>query len=128
MTTGFEGKRLPDPALELTLYRLCQESLNNAIKHARANRVDVKLTWNDNSVILEVIDNGIGFEPSALASKYQAQNGHFGLMNLRERVNALNGQFVIKSQPGSGTLIRAILPLQNKFSSIIRYGDEYDDS
>jgi signal transduction histidine kinase len=122
-TQGFEGKRLPDPSLELTLYRLCQESLNNALKHARANRVEVRLMWEGHTVTLEVVDNGVGFEPSVLASKIQAQTGHFGLMNLRERVNALNGQLVIKSQPGSGTLVRALVPLQNGVSEAIREGE-----
>ncbi|HEX2623591.1 MAG TPA: sensor histidine kinase [Phototrophicaceae bacterium] len=125
-TTGFDGKRLPDPALEMTLYRLCQESVNNAIKHACASTIDVRLIRDEASVVLEVIDNGVGFEPSALTSKYQAQNGHFGLMNLRERVNALNGQLIIKSQPGSGTSIRVILPADKKLLLINYAGARAD--
>jgi signal transduction histidine kinase len=119
-TIGFEGRRLPDATLELTLYRLCQEGVNNALKHAHAHRIDLKLIWQDNVVILEIVDDGIGFEPAALISKYRSENGHFGLTNLRERVNALNGQLVIKSQPNAGTTIRAILPLQSGASPTIR--------
>ncbi|MCL4876813.1 MAG: sensor histidine kinase [Anaerolineae bacterium] len=121
---GFEGKRLPDAMLELTLYRLCQESVNNALKHAHARRIDLKLIWKKDTVILEVADDGVGFEPAALASKHRAENGHFGLTNLRERVNALNGQLVIRSQPNCGTTIQAVLPLQAEASHVNR-GEQY---
>jgi signal transduction histidine kinase len=109
--TGFE-QRLPDAMLELTLYRLCQESVNNALKHAHASRIVIRLLWQDNNVILEISDDGVGFEPAILTSKYRAEHGHFGIMNLRERVNAMNGHLHIHSQPQHGTLIRARLPLK----------------
>jgi signal transduction histidine kinase len=110
-TAGFDGVRLPDPMLELTLYRLAQESVNNAIKHANAHSIDIRLTQSNGLITLEVTDDGDGFEPAALASKYRAEGGHFGLMNLRERVRALNGQLVIESKPQLGTTIRAVLPI-----------------
>lgn len=110
ITEGFQ-QRLPDPALELTLYRLCQEGVNNALGHARAQHIGVTLIWQENTVVLEIRDDGVGFEPAALATRNRAAQGHFGLMNLRERVDALNGQLTIHSQPRQGTLIRAILPV-----------------
>ncbi|MBX3083166.1 MAG: GAF domain-containing sensor histidine kinase [Anaerolineae bacterium] len=114
IATGFEDYRLPDPMLELTLYRLSQESVNNALKHANAHCIDIRLKHEANTITLEVIDDGAGFEPTLLAAKGRAASGHFGLMNLRERVRALNGQLVIESKPQQGTNIRAILPIENQ--------------
>jgi len=76
-------------------------------------------------VILDVIDDGIGFEPTALASKYQIQHGHFGLTNLRERIHALKGQLVMSSQAGQGTHVRAVLPL-HPVASMIPLGEHHD--
>ena len=111
-TVGFDDYRLPDPMLELTLYRLCQESVNNALKHADARCIDIRLQHDDQSILLEVVDDGAGFELASLAAKHRAESGHFGLMNLRERVRALNGQLVIKSKPQEGTTVRAVLPIE----------------
>src|SRR5262249_35270669 len=60
----FNGRRLPDPMLEMALYRLTQEGVNNALKHAQAAHIDVRLQWKDEHVMLEVSDDGIGFIPA----------------------------------------------------------------
>lgn len=104
---GFEGRRLPDPNLELAIYRLAQESINNALKHAQASRIELGLRWQENSVILEVVDDGIGF---VLPFNRQEKSGHFGLLNLHERVRALNGTISVKSQ--RGTTIKIVLPVE----------------
>jgi signal transduction histidine kinase len=111
-TIGFEDYRLPDPMLELTLYRLCQESVNNALKHANAHCIDIRLRHEPHRILLEVVDDGDGFELASLATKQRAESGHFGLMNLRERVRALNGQLMIESKPQQGTTVRAVLPIE----------------
>ncbi len=110
---GFDDRRLPDPDLEMTLYRLVQESVNNALEHAKARRIDVSLCWSGEQVTLEVSDDGTGFEPAVYLASMRHMNGstHFGLLNLRERVIALNGDLVIDSAPGRGTTIRARLPV-----------------
>lgn len=115
-TSGFEGKRLPDSTLELTLYRLCQESVNNALKHAHAKRILVTLNWIEDKVTLAVSDDGLGFEPTAILDTRQGvEDGHLGLLNLRERVTALNGHLKITSQPRHGTTIQAFLPIPAAF-------------
>jgi signal transduction histidine kinase len=93
----------------MTLYRLTQEGVNNALKHARATRIDISLRWDGNTVTLEVADNGIGF-----SSVSRLRQGHFGLLNLRERVAAFGGTLQIDSQPGNGTRIRAQMPIQER--------------
>jgi signal transduction histidine kinase len=99
----------------MALYRLVQESVNNALDHASATRIDVRLCWLDHEITLEVRDDGIGFEPAVYLASLRHTNGatHFGLLNLRERVIALNGDLTIDSQPGRGATVRARLPLSS---------------
>jgi signal transduction histidine kinase len=131
-STGFDHRRLPDADLEMTLYRLVQESTNNALQHAQATTIDIRLDWRKGEVALEVADDGVGFEPGVYLAKLRHSEhvdgnmpgnmagqttietpttGHFGLLNLKERVIALNGHLTIDSQPGKGTTIRARLPI-----------------
>jgi signal transduction histidine kinase len=116
--------------LEMTLYRLTQECVNNALKHARASRITVALRWLDNAVSMEVSDDGIGFEPALyFATLNQAfdssngGNGHFGLLNLRERSQAFDGHLIIESQPNAGTIIRVQLPIINPSRTRYASGD-----
>jgi signal transduction histidine kinase len=110
----FAGRRLPDPLLEMTLYRLIQEGTNNALKHAQATHVAISLQWRDNQVMLEVSDDGVGFSPAHRLAALRHNNGesHFGLLNLNERVRAFGGELQIDSQPGKGTRICAQLPVK----------------
>jgi signal transduction histidine kinase len=92
-------KRLPANTEE-TLYRVAQEALNNALRHARASRVSVVLHQNRETICLEIRDDGIGFDPE----KAQEQCG-FGLRIMKERVQKLGGTFDLESSPGKGTSI-----------------------
>ena len=92
--------RLP-PEVEEGLYRIAQEALNNALKHARAGSVSVVLHQNDRSVSLCIQDDGIGFDPL----EARAQGG-FGLTGMEERVTRLGGKLTITSSPGQGTRIQ----------------------
>lgn len=85
--------------LELTLYRITQELVNNAIKHAGASRIDVQLFLEAGRVCVQVTDNGKGFD-AKLADR--SGDGK-GLMNIRDRVNVMDGKFDITSEPGKGT-------------------------
>ena len=87
-----------------TVYRLVQESLTNVAKHARASRVDVAVTMDSEAVDIEVRDDGDGFDPAVPASG-------FGLVGMRERVELANGTLVVRTAPGSGTIVRAHVPL-----------------
>ena len=101
--------RLPE-SLELTLFRVVQEALNNVGKHAQASlvRITVDLEMAD-AVVVTIRDDGKGFDPALLDRA--VQYGHLGLRQMRERVERVNGTFSIQSQPGAGTEIRVTLPL-----------------
>jgi two-component system, NarL family, sensor kinase len=104
-----QARFLPDEGIviskdkEVALYYIAQEALNNILKHARANRVLVKLKQTRKNVILEVTDNGEGFEP-----KHVDHNG-MGLQNMKARTAQINGTLKIKSKPGAGTTIQVMV-------------------
>jgi len=92
-------------AVKEALYRIAQEALQNAIKHARPDRLDVRLVCEPGSLGLEVCDNGLGFNPQA------DYPGHLGLRSMRERAMNLGGTLQIVSAPDCGTQIRAQIPI-----------------
>jgi signal transduction histidine kinase len=96
-------ERLP-PEPEQELYRVAQEALNNVLKHARAGRVSLRLAISHDWAVLDVADDGVGFEPSA-----QGTAG-FGLRGMRERVERLGGTFRVDSSPGAGTRVHVEIP------------------
>jgi signal transduction histidine kinase len=96
------------PEVEVTLLRAAQEALTNARRHAQASRISVTLTYFDDEVSLDVIDDGRGFDPSAVAAPGPA-GGH-GLAGMRERAERLAGRLEIESAPGEGTAIALSLP------------------
>jgi two-component system, NarL family, sensor histidine kinase DevS len=98
---GEERARLSNE-LESTVYRLVQESLNNAVRHAAASRVVIDLAELDGFISVSIADDGTGFDPSAPASG-------FGLMGMRERVTLAAGELAIETGP-AGTTVRVRLP------------------
>lgn len=104
-----EGNSLP-PAVETTVFRLLQESLNNVAKHASAQKVQVHLATANGQVEGWVEDDGRGFNPSHALSE-AAQRGSWGLAYMQERVEALGGNFGIESKAGKGSVVRWSLPL-----------------
>jgi signal transduction histidine kinase len=98
-----------EPRLSLTvkqeLYRIAQEAMHNTVKHAHASKVDLVLHRTANAVILEVRDDGVGFDPQG------SFPGHLGLRSMRERVRHLGGILQIESAPGQGTHMLAQVPL-----------------
>ena len=97
------------------LYRVIQQGLTNVIQHAQATRLEVELTWAGSEVTVSVSDDGVGFDVEHLEKT--PASGHFGLVNLRDRVAGLRGVFEIESQPSSGTTIRARVPTEDRVSS-----------
>ncbi|RME43856.1 MAG: PDZ domain-containing protein [Chloroflexi bacterium] len=95
--------------VEVFLFRVVQEALNNVRRHARARSVCVYLAVTSEALELSVTDDGIGFEPAATIS---ASNDHFGLRFMREYVEALGGQLTVRSRPGHGTTVIACVPRQ----------------
>ncbi|HLF36874.1 MAG TPA: GAF domain-containing sensor histidine kinase, partial [Anaerolineales bacterium] len=100
----------------LCLYRMIQEALNNVERHSEAGQVDVLLAMETPEIRLSVRDDGKGFPvPQHLGLLLEAD--HFGLVGLRERVELLHGTLEIDSAPGSGTTLRARIPLRTNPSS-----------
>lgn len=89
--------------LELALFRIAQEALNNVVRHAQASRVVLAEEVDRDTVRLVIEDNGVGFDP---AQTGRPEGGHrWGLMTMRERAMAVGGQCRIESQPGRGTRV-----------------------
>jgi signal transduction histidine kinase len=97
------------PEVELALYRIAQEALNNIARHARASRVLVNLDFAQKVVTLKVIDDGCGFDvPESPAE--MAPVGHFGLLGMQERAELVGARLTIESTTGQGTKVNVILP------------------
>lgn len=109
---GVRGVPIPLSAeQELALYRIAQEALTNARKHANAAHVWIELSFELGEVHLEIRDDGDGFSvPDNLTEL--TQNGSYGLMGIQERAWALNGSLDIDSEPGRGTHIHVTIPLE----------------
>jgi signal transduction histidine kinase len=106
---GFVGRRRLDPQFEIVLYRVFQEALTNAAKHARAGRVDVRLTYSHPNVILVITDDGRGFDQGEIMGPGMRPRRGIGLISMKERVAAAGGTIDVRSAPGRGTAIRVTL-------------------
>lgn len=94
-------KQKLSPQVQLQYYRVAEEALNNALKHAAATTVRVHIHADENTVAMEIDDNGKGFDLQATAS-----SGGMGLIGMRERIENLGGHLSIDTSPGKGTVIR----------------------
>ena len=103
------GRRWPVP-IQHAAVRIVQEALSNAAKHADASAVRVRLAEADGGALVEVADDGRGFD-AAVADLALVRDEHFGLVGLRERAESLGGRLAVTSAPGAGTTVRAWLPL-----------------
>lgn len=99
VTVTIGGQDALPAEIQVTLYRLCQESLNNIAKHAGASQVTINLQIDADSVTLQIRDDGCGFDPENIPS------GHYGLSMMRERTKAIGADLSITSQPGRGSEI-----------------------
>lgn len=88
--------------------RICQEALTNAVKHSQAKTIRVIIACADGTLTLQVLDDGVGFQPDNAPN---SDNGHFGLSGMRDRVKRLGSSLSIQSTPGKGTQIEARIPL-----------------
>lgn len=97
--------------IEIVIFRLVQEAVQNAIKHANPNEIQVKLSIAKEMVTVVVKDDGKGFDESI------QKEGSFGLMGMRERVDLLDGELKINSAPKAGTLVYIQIPIQVKINN-----------
>ncbi len=107
--TQYGDRRDIPPEMGTALFRICQESLANVAKHARATSVEVVLDFEGSEIDLTIKDNGAGF---ALDDDGKAgKSGGFGLISMRERALGQNGKFDVQSEKGGGTVIKVSFPL-----------------
>ncbi len=108
---AYESGRVPTrhlPILEAGIYRVAQEAISNAVKHAQASHLVVNLSEDDEVVALSVEDDGCGFEVA------DASAAGFGLIGMRERVELLGGTLRVTSTPSGGTRIDVTVPVQRR--------------
>ncbi len=94
--------------VKISLYRILQEALSNAARHGHARHHSVTLSCDGRRIVMQVCDDGCGFDVAAVMQQPLA--GHFGLEGMRERVHLLGGSFSIESTPGLGTRVRVDVP------------------
>ena len=99
-----DGDRLP-AEVEIALFRIAQEAVTNAVRHARAERVSVLIKKRDQRIIMVIEDDGVGFDTEEVA-----RDGRLGLVGMRERTEMLGGSLLVESAPGAGTTIVAEVP------------------
>jgi PAS domain S-box-containing protein len=103
-----------DENQSVTVFRIIQESLNNVVKHALASEVEIRFALLNESLLLQIMDNGIGFEP--------AKKSHtFGLLGIKERALMIGGEARIDSAPGLGTQVRLSIPIIPDVQSELNY-------
>lgn len=112
-------KQITVPIINLTVFRIIQEGFNNIAKHAKCKGAELELEITEKNVFIRIEDDGVGFDPSRVGSKASIESG-FGLYNIRERIDYLEGEFEVKSKRGKGTLLLAKIPL--KEGEVREYG------
>ena len=100
---------------ELLIFRIIQESINNIIKYAKAENIDIAMLYSEENLKITIKDDGVGFNPDTiLTTKKIGQMA--GLKNMRQRAESLEGKLIIKSTPGKGTILEVLIPINNKLT------------
>jgi PAS domain S-box-containing protein len=94
-----------DQEISLCLYRIVQEALHNVARHSQARRARVRLTRDNDALVLRIADSGVGFDPQVMT------HAGLGLVSMRERATVLSGQLTIDAYPGGGTRVDVRIPL-----------------
>jgi len=100
-----------DNTTSTQLYRIAQESLNNALRHSHASQIEISLSQQNNQVTLEISDNGQGIDP-VTAQNRSSQGGGKGLSIMEYRASIIGGEFCIRNQQNGGTLVRCAVTQQ----------------
>ena len=105
------GSEVPlDNQVEMAMFRIIQESLNNCRKHASPELVEVTLEYSSQYICAEVKDDGVGFEMGEIKNKLKSGK-HYGLLSMENRSNVLGGSVRVQSEPGNGTKVLVRIPL-----------------
>jgi signal transduction histidine kinase len=94
------------------IFYIVEEAINNARKHAQAELISVNVGLQEDVVIVQIADNGVGFNTTAVDTNYE-QRGSLGMVNMRERAALLDGTLQIESTPGKGTKVMVVAPIKN---------------
>jgi signal transduction histidine kinase len=103
---GPAGRMPLTRTMETQLYGISREALANVVKHAQASVAEIRIELDDSRVIVEVEDNGRGFDPATISA------GHFGLESMRSRAEEIGADLDISSSPGDGTVVRVEVPVE----------------
>lgn len=101
-----------DSLVEINVYRIVQEAINNAIKYAGSTHIIVTLSHSKKMLSVIIDDNGKGFDPSKIKDKKNVDGGGMGMTYMRERIKYMNGRLFMNSQPGEGTRITLNIPFE----------------
>ena len=107
MITGLKVR--PCSEVETAIYRICQEAINNALKHANPKHIEVRLTASYPELIVQVKDDGCGFEADKDFSS-ESEGRNLGILGMRERAESYGGRLSVSSRSESGTTVRAVFP------------------
>ncbi len=109
-----EGAHRPvDPAVGDEVLRIAREAMSNALRHAKASRIDVSLCYERKRLTLAITDDGVGFDVDAIAQKAPA--GHWGLKGMHERARSLRARLTLSSRAGAGTAVELVVPAAMAF-------------
>lgn len=105
--------------MQAALLRVAQAALANVAEHAGASQARLTLSWVEEAVLLDVWDNGAGFDPAQIRARRRDASGErgFGLSGMRQRLGQLGGQLEIESTPGHGTAIFASVPVPARYAA-----------
>ena len=112
-TSSGRGESRCSGDVELQLLRICQEAINNAIRHGHASVIAITLDFTASAIVLRVRDNGCGFTPDGEPAASDGED-HLGLLGMRERAARVSGQLTLTSAPGAGTVIEIIVPVSRQ--------------
>jgi len=107
-----EERRLPEH-IEVALYRIAQECVQNVVKHSRAMVATVTFAVRDRVARLEVSDKGVGFDAADAGVTAERPMGGYGMLSMAERADLVGGRFSVRSRPGEGTTVTVAIPLDD---------------
>jgi len=112
-----QGEELDlDDAIKITIFRIIQESLNNIIKHAQADNVNIHMHFGEKNIRINIWDNGVGFDLDQIKQR-RAARPSLGLAGMEERAALLGGSVIVQSRPGYGTEVEAVIPRRKTMES-----------
>jgi two-component system sensor histidine kinase UhpB len=97
------------PKVNSTLFRIAQEAINNIVRHSQATFAEISLVQKEKRVVLNVVDNGLGFDPDSVMEK-AVQSHHMGILGMQERAKLIGGSIELAATPGKGTRIQISVP------------------